>query len=641
MNEVVSESSNPMKYRAEIDGLRAFSVIAVVLFHFFPNSFENGFLGVDIFFVISGFLITKQLMRKRSQPLVSTLKTFYTRRIKRLLPAVFVFLALTTLLAALILVEPDFVSFKQSLIPSMSFWANIFFWLDGGYFGGNSKLKMLLHMWSLSVEEQFYLIYPLFLLITFILFRQRVLAGLGAVILMSLGSLALCVYLYSIGGSNPAFFSLPTRMWQFGAGAMVAFISLDQLRGSSLSFGREAASLLSLILFALAFADIFSQLYSTIIVTIAAAIFIAAISEKSIFARYGFALQPVRFLGKISYSVYLYHWPIAVAISYIFIKDIPIVISWIGVLVSIILGYLSYKFVETPWRFDRSIPQCLALFAGCAVLCLCIIFGRDALRTKVNPADKMASVVGTHFRCNVSSYKSYGASRACELGSAAKVDIALLGNSHAQMYAPLVRDVASSKERAVLLIPLNACVPTPQINLNAACAKKAKRNLETLKVDRSINHVVISTTWLPKRFSYTTDDYQPTMRSFARALVEIVNDIEKTGKKVILLGPIQTPGIDLASELSRKIKFGHMSMEEVVKVMQHPKAEYLDSFAKSDEFLRSALEDKFIEPSLDLCDEQFCYFGRNNESYFADSNHIGEERLDVLYKLRIALEKQF
>ena len=279
-----------MKYRAEIDGLRALSVMAVVIFHFFPNNFRNGFLGVDIFFVISGFLISLQLISKRENSVLQTLKHFYVRRIKRLLPAVFVFLVLTTLLSSFIFLEPDFKSFRNSLFPSMTFWSNIFFWQDGGYFSGDSKLKILLHMWSLSVEEQFYFFYPMFLLICLMLFKKNLLGSFTLVTLMSTVSFALCVYLYSIGGGNPAFFLLPTRMWQFGFGAIIAFYIHNKTNPNKLDASAnlsknplklEILALLSLVLFVVAFSGKLSQLHSTIIVTIAAAMFIACLLYTS------------------------------------------------------------------------------------------------------------------------------------------------------------------------------------------------------------------------------------------------------------------------------------------------------------------------------------------------------------------------
>ena len=214
-----------MNYRPEIDGLRALAVGVILIFHFFPEYLRLGFLGVDIFFVISGYLISCQILQKKQEGSFS-FADFYARRIKRILPASFVLVALVTLAASQILLQTDFDRYYPSAIASMTFWANIFFWRDGGYFGGNDELKPLLHMWSLSVEEQFYLFLPMALLATITVFGSSRLR-FAIVAAASLSSLGLLVYMTGIGGANPAFFLLPTRIWQFGLGCLVAIASVD------------------------------------------------------------------------------------------------------------------------------------------------------------------------------------------------------------------------------------------------------------------------------------------------------------------------------------------------------------------------------------------------------------------------------
>lgn len=149
-----------MKYRTDIDGLRSIAVGAVVLYHFFPNLLSLGFFGVDIFFVISGYLITLQFIKMETRSFFSTMIDFYTRRIRRLLPVLFFVLCLTSIFFSYILLQADLEKFYSSLIASKTFWANWFFYRDGGYFGGDDQLKPLLHIWSLSVEEQFYIFFP-------------------------------------------------------------------------------------------------------------------------------------------------------------------------------------------------------------------------------------------------------------------------------------------------------------------------------------------------------------------------------------------------------------------------------------------------------------------------------------------------
>ena len=216
-----------MIYRKEIDGLRALAVSSVVIYHFFPNILPNGYLGVDIFFIISGYLITQSILRNKGS-LTYTLKHFYERRFKRLFPALFVFLTLTALGLIFILINSDYENFISSLFAAKTFWANIYFWRDGGYFGGNDQLKPLLHTWSLSVEEQFYIFYPSFLIFSFWARKKIGLPIIVFVGFLTILSFVIWIFLNKIGGETPAFFLLPTRIWQFGLGSFFAILQLRE-----------------------------------------------------------------------------------------------------------------------------------------------------------------------------------------------------------------------------------------------------------------------------------------------------------------------------------------------------------------------------------------------------------------------------
>jgi peptidoglycan/LPS O-acetylase OafA/YrhL len=188
-----------MDYRREIDGLRALAVSAVVLYHFWPDTFDYGYLGVDVFFVISGFLITLYIYEELSNGSFS-LKNFYQRRIVRILPVTLFVLSATSFFALIILIGADYDRFIESLIASLSFTSNIYFWRDGGYFGQADSLKPLLHFWSLSVEEQFYLFFPVLFLIVF-KFTKSFSVHLFVLVVLSLISLLLFLYMLRIG--NP------------------------------------------------------------------------------------------------------------------------------------------------------------------------------------------------------------------------------------------------------------------------------------------------------------------------------------------------------------------------------------------------------------------------------------------------------
>lgn len=207
-----------MKYRPVIDGLRALAVIPVILFHAGSSVFSGGFVGVDIFFVISGYLITTIIIDELNLGTFSILN-FYERRARRVLPALFFVMLVCIPFAYYWLLPGEMKDFSRSVISVSFFVSNIFFWRDAGYFGAASELKPLLHTWSLAVEEQFYIIYPLFLLGAWKFGKRLIVVAL---ILMAISSLFIANWA-SFNERNGAFFLLPTRGWELLIGCLTAF----------------------------------------------------------------------------------------------------------------------------------------------------------------------------------------------------------------------------------------------------------------------------------------------------------------------------------------------------------------------------------------------------------------------------------
>lgn len=208
-----------ISYRPDIDGLRAFAVSAVVLFHCGFYGLSGGFIGVDIFFVISGYLITSLLIRDLTKGDFS-LTAFYAKRIRRLYPAL-VFTLFITLIGGYFIFMPDeFKELGQSAVSVVTYLSNIFFWLKSDYFDGPSELKPLLHTWSLAVEEQFYIIFPLIMILVFKLHKKFRNLALFALLLLSLIACTLYVHI----DNSAAFFFMPFRIWEFLAGAMCTLV---------------------------------------------------------------------------------------------------------------------------------------------------------------------------------------------------------------------------------------------------------------------------------------------------------------------------------------------------------------------------------------------------------------------------------
>ena len=625
-----------VKYRAEIDGLRALAVISVVIFHFYPAHLGFGYLGVDIFFVISGYLITAHLLHNQSMPYAGYLQHFYVRRIKRLFPALFVFLLATSVLVSAVYLVADLKKFLQSLIATQTFWANWYFWRDGGYFGGNDQIKPLLHMWSLSVEEQFYIIFPTFLFLLALLGRRITFAAGGGIILATAGSFLLWFHLNRIGGENPAFFLLPTRAWEFGLGAIAAYVHGANRFQKVTQSGLLAY--LAVALFAIGFFYPVSLVANTIIVTCGAAIFILCTADKRNLAFWLFSLPVPREIGKISYSLYLYHWPIAAVLLYILVEPPGFLLAFAGILLSVLLGWLSYRFVETPFRYKFPFWKTLSLVIAMALLSIAITLSVIKLTPPSN-ASKLAENGGTHFRCPASAYIPYGASRACRIGQdgAVRREIVLLGNSHAQMFAPLVSDVLAGQGMSGLLVPLNSCLPTTTINIDTVCLAHAEKNLEALMADPDLKMFVIASTWYGNDY---VDVYgqKSDKENLPAAFLDLRDRLKREGIEMVLFSPLPVPYQYLASELPRLIKFGRLEETELEGRLRKDWLSFHTEYEALNETFRQSLGNAYLEVYRDLCDAEYCYFGQGSEMFYADSNHLSQHALERLELTRAQLQ---
>lgn len=326
-----------MRFRGDINGLRAIAVMAVVLFHFGVGGTQGGFVGVDVFFVISGFLMTAIIFGKLENDTFS-LVDFYADRVKRIVPAL-AFLCLVLLVVGWALLLPAaYVELSENTLGSLGFISNLLYWKDAGYFEPVSHDNWLLHTWSLSVEWQFYLAYPLI-----ILFLRRFLSVQGtgwALAALTLGSLALSVYASSRWPTS-AFFLLPTRMWELLAGGLVYLFPLAA--GKRASRGLELGGLALIVLAVVAFTEESTWPGWLALVPVIGTMMVIYSARHESFLTGNRASQ---FLGKISYSVYLWHWPIAVWVYYFGLEREP---GWVmaGLCASIVCGWVSYRYIES------------------------------------------------------------------------------------------------------------------------------------------------------------------------------------------------------------------------------------------------------------------------------------------------------
>ena len=352
-------------YRPEIDGLRAVAVIAVVLYHaeFYLHQnllFKGGFLGVDIFFVISGYLITNILYDEYSNTKTISIKNFYKRRAKRILPALFFLIFIITIISLFILPPITQVTFVKSALSSIFFVSNFFFFQNNDdYFLDSSDQMQLLHTWSLSVEEQFYLFFPIIFL--YLLKANKKLI-FYYILLATILSLVLCVILSF--SSNPKlasanFYLFPSRAWELFVGSLISIIIFNR----KYNFSYLLSSLivlvgLILILYPICYFDAKSMSLPShkTLLPILGTLMIITVHDKNFFYEYFLRLKFVVFLGLISYSLYLWHFPLfSLSNSYFFLNVDELNTKIIIFIISLIISTFSFYFIEKPFRYNKNI----------------------------------------------------------------------------------------------------------------------------------------------------------------------------------------------------------------------------------------------------------------------------------------------
>ncbi|MDC9809538.1 MULTISPECIES: acyltransferase family protein [Rhizobium] len=360
-----------MIYRREIDGLRAAAVVPVILFHAGFSLFTGGFIGVDVFFVISGFLITSIILEEMRKGTFS-LVAFYERRARRLLPALFLVILCCLPFAWLWVMPEEFRDFSDSLIATSLSGANFLFWFKSGYFAPEAGEVPLLHIWSLAVEEQYYMFFPLLVIF---MWKRKPNWLLATLVAIAFASLAYSEWASRVFPSANFYF-LPSRAWEFLAGSICSFIeSKGKKRGSDplslLGFG--------MIAFSVFYFDETSPIPSTLaVVPVVGAMLVLLFARQGTWVAALLSTRAFITVGKISYSAYLWHQPI---FAFARIRSIdPPPITEMGALAcfSLVLGYLSWRFVEQPFRRSqhRLLPSRRGLtLSASAMLAAFIAFG--------------------------------------------------------------------------------------------------------------------------------------------------------------------------------------------------------------------------------------------------------------------------
>lgn len=353
----------PGSFREDINGLRALAIVSVLLFHFDVPGFSGGFSGVDVFFVISGYLMTAIITRRLDAGTFSILG-FYVDRARRIIPALLVVCIALLTVGWFCLVPSEFLAMGKHVTGALTFTSNILFWREAGYFDEITRSKWLIHTWSLSVEWQFYVLYPLAFVVVHHFCKPQIRIVLVIVTLASLFVAVLLAQSRPIAG----FYLLPSRIWEMTAGGLVCLAPLPRRVTSRQRHCVEIAGLAMIAAAILAFATAAAWPgWRAILPVAGTALVIAAGRERSVVT--GNAV--FAWIGRSSYSIYLWHWPIVVALVYIAKEDEP---KWqaAGMAAAFVVGWLSYRVVELPaqrWIKAARGTRCSSLI-GSALLAL-------------------------------------------------------------------------------------------------------------------------------------------------------------------------------------------------------------------------------------------------------------------------------
>ncbi|WP_082690713.1 acyltransferase family protein [Mycobacterium sp. M26] len=547
-------------FRPDIEGLRAVAVLGVVLFHASIPGIGGGYVGVDVFFVISGFLITGLLWREASSTGTVKLRSFYGARARRLLPAS-AFVGIVTMIAALLLLPPLRVpTVLYDGIASALYVGNYWFILDNvNYFSDLLTPSPFLHYWSLSVEEQFYLVWaPLVLGTAWVIrrFRRDKTAPVAAsrrpylVVLALVGAASFALSLvitYVVPAA--AFFSLPTRAWQLAAGGLLALTVPAWQRLSARTAALTGWSGLVMIVVACFWYTPTTPFPGTaaLLPTLGAALVIGAgcaTPNEGCGRLLGTA--PMRALGRISYSWYLWHWPVLVLAPALLGHPLGLGARITAALLSAGLAWLTLRYLENPLRFAPKIRQSAwrSLALGAIATILAVVTGLG-----LPPLNNLAAEQGdyTYGGCVLTPYQD--GQPACAMGdTSSSTRVALVGDSHAAMWTPALREIATQRGWRLELMAKEAC-PILDIHVDGHfrrmiealqhCQRWRDGVMARLKAERP--KLVVVSVWRGYGIDETMTGFTGYNSAWIESVGRLVKDLRATGSQVLVLGPIPAP----------------------------------------------------------------------------------------------------
>jgi peptidoglycan/LPS O-acetylase OafA/YrhL len=545
-----------LKYRPEIDGLRCLAILPVIIYHSGLNILPGGFLGVDVFFVISGFLISSILMREIDAG-TFTFQKFYERRARRILPAL-LFMMFATVIAGLVLFDTRTIqSFGQSVIAVSVFLANLFFYFKVDYFSPVSETNPLLHMWSLAVEEQFYIFFPVLLLVA-VRWRIDYLSLFSTIFVVSL-----VVMLSNQQAQSFNFYMLHTRAWELSVGAISAYLSLslsnrvnEKQRGVLVFLG-----VFGLFVSYLAFdASLGFPSEYALIPVLSAAILLICSGGKDVVSKI-LAGKPMVYVGLLSYSLYLWHQPVFAFAKTITLGEFSVYVQLTAVVITLLLSMLSYHWVEIPTRYAKLSGKTVLKLSSAAIVLFMVIGSALMFYPKIR---------GVALETQSIMAPSRGLSAACdfkdsyvpiaECSSASNPSTLVWGDSYAMH---LVNGLAQGLP--LIQATKNACSPVLGLSTLPMtkgydehwaddCLAFNHQVFEYLKRHTSVKTVVISSTfeqWLHYDYWNGNQRLDRNFEVYKKSFEMTVDALLGAGKRIVLVSPPPKNGRDIGQCLSR------------------------------------------------------------------------------------------
>jgi len=634
-----------MTHRDDIDGLRAVAIVPVLLFHAGVSRFSGGFTGVDVFFVISGYLITGLILSNIAEGKFS-IAHFYERRVRRILPALF-FLLICASIAAYALLMPDEArEFGRSLFATMFFSSNVLFAKQTGYFQNPAEMKPLLHTWSLAVEEQFYILYPLTLF-----FITRYLRKQYAVVLLSALGLSLAFSVWDVHfHRSVSFYSSAARAWELLLGGILAVGLIPALRHRMLA---NSLATIGVVLLAGSFLFLSGSLpfpgLNALYPTVGTALIIYSGAQNKTIISKILSTKPFVFIGLISYSLYLWHWTLIVFFKYYSLRQLS---GWnVAAVISaaVIIATLSWQFVEKPFRGKRSLVQSRKfLFSGAAagsaifVLIAGVFFLTHGLPARFN--QQVLRLLAS--KNDYWAKREACMDRICRVGdNRAEPSFILWGDSHAGAIAPVFEQIATSNHVSGFVAFSPACAPLVGLKRYdeddvEKCAGFNKLVLNFIEFHH-IQNVFLHARWAlyaeGSRYGQewggpvllTRDRKQPEdYARFEGLLTSAVEDLQQAHANVFIIASVPEVGMDVPTWLARGARTGRSP-----EALATPYPKFMARQARTLSLL-SRVAEKYrvhlVFPDRMLCENDSCRSEKEDRVFYTDSNHLSVQGALVL-----------